>query len=108
MRTNPTDTSFRPLLALLLAFPCAVTLTAASPSTYKDGCTSGCTYSSLQTAIDDISDSSVTKVYTVFLDSGVLLVDHSISLNGKSYINLVGRGEGASILRAKAEWFANV
>ena len=79
----------------------------ATPSTYKDVCTSGCTYSSVQAAIDAITDSSATKVYTVFIDSGVLSLDTSTTTNGKSYINFVGRGEGVSIVQASATWFAN-
>ncbi|HYV18708.1 MAG TPA: hypothetical protein VFC25_06745 [Verrucomicrobiae bacterium] len=109
MRKNPIRSSFRHLLSLLLALPCAVTLTAASPSIYyKDVCASGCTYSTLQAAIDAITDSSATKVYTVFVDSGILLLDNSTTLNGKSYINIVGNGEGVSIVRGSTTWFANV
>ncbi|HYV18709.1 MAG TPA: hypothetical protein VFC25_06750 [Verrucomicrobiae bacterium] len=92
------------LLALLAGTPKA----QATPSTYKDVCASGCTYSTLQSAIDAITDSSATKVYTVFLDSGILSTDTSTTLNGKSYINIVGRGEGVSILQASTTWFANV
>jgi len=65
---------------------------AASPK-YKDVCPSGCTYSSVQTAIDSITDSGPDNVYTIFLDSGVLFTDTSITTNGKSYINFVGRDQ---------------
>src|SRR5438093_4555911 len=75
---------------------------------FKDVCAAGCTYSSVQAAIDSITDSGSTKVYTVFLDSGVLTSDTSISTQGKSYINFVGRGMGLSVLRASALWFQNV
>lgn len=43
---------------------------ASSPYT-KDVCASGCTYSSVQAAIDSITDSDSTHVYTIFLDAGV-------------------------------------
>ena len=56
----------------------------ASPQ-YKDVCASGCTYSSVQAAIDSITDSSATKVYTVFIDSGVLQSDDSITTNGNCW-----------------------
>ncbi len=80
---------------------------AASPY-FKDVCASGCTYSSVQAAIDSITDSSATNVYTIFLDSGVLSSNTSITTNGKSYISFVGRGMGVSIVRASATWFQNV
>jgi hypothetical protein len=68
-------------------------------------CASGCTYSSVQSAIDDINDSSATKIYTIFVDAGILQSDNSISFNGKDYINLVGRGMGTSVLQASAQWY---
>src|SRR2546428_10733189 len=77
---------------------------AASPN-FKDVCASGCTYASVQAAIDSITDSSATNVYTVFIDSGVLLTDTAITTNGKGYINFVGRGIGVSVIRASADWF---
>ena len=73
----------------------------------KDVCASGCTYSNLQTAIDSITDSSATNVYTIFIDAGVLSSDNSFSLNGKDYIHITGRGMGTSIIRASALWFQN-
>jgi hypothetical protein len=42
----------------------------------------------------------------VFIDAGVLTSNTSINFGGKSYINLVGRGIGVSILRASGTWFA--
>jgi hypothetical protein len=96
------------ICALLLLAPLVVADASAASSKYKDVCASGCTYSSLQDAIDAISDSSASNVYTVFLDSGILETDTSITLDGKDYINIVGRGEGVSILRASSTWFANV
>ena len=77
----------------------------ASPQ-YKDVCASGCTYSSVQAAIDSITDSSATNVYTVFVDSGVLQSDNSITTNGKDYINFVGRGMGVSVLQASPTWYS--
>jgi len=79
---------------------------ASSPYT-KDVCASGCTYSSVQSAIDAITDSSATKIYTIFVDAGILPSDNSISFNGKDYINLVGRGMGTSVLQASAQWYQN-
>jgi hypothetical protein len=92
---------------VLLVAACFVSPVSAQSSTYKDVCTSGCTYSSLQDAIDAISDSSATKVYTVFVDSGVLSVDAPMTMDGKSYINIVGHGEGVSIVRASSDYFTN-
>jgi hypothetical protein len=46
-------------------------------------------------------------VYTVCVDSGVLSTDTSITTNGKSYINFVGRGIGVSVIRASANWYMN-
>lgn len=66
----------------------------ASPY-YKEVCASGCAYSSVQSAVDSITDSSATKIYTIFIDSGVLQSDSSIRTNGKDYINFVGRGAGS-------------
>jgi len=62
----------------------------------------------VQAAINAITDSSATKVYTVFIDAGVIEQDTSISTNPKSYINFVGRGIGASVIRASTQWFSNV
>ncbi len=73
----------------------------------KEVCASGCTYSSVQSAIDAITDSSATKIYTIFVDAGILPSDNSISFNGKDYINLVGRGMGTSVLQASAQWYQN-
>ena len=84
-----------------------ITQTEASSPYTKDVCASGCTYSSLQAAIDAITDSSATKVYTIFVDSGTLLSDNSISLNGKDYINITGRGMGTSIIQASTLWYQN-
>src|SRR6266446_357779 len=103
------------LFAILgrISLLCAATTMAilapayAVSSTYKDVCTSGCTYTSVQDAIDSITDSSATNVYTVFIDSGVLSTDTSITTNGKSYINFVGRGIGVSVIRASVTWFNN-
>ena len=75
---------------------------------YKDVCASGCTYSTVQAAIDSITDSSATKVYTVFIDSGILQSDNSITTNGKDYINFVGRGMGVSVLQASPTWYSRV
>ncbi len=80
---------------------------AGSPQ-YKDVCASGCTYSSVQAAIDSITDSSATKVYTVFIDSGILQSDDSITTNGKDYINFVGRGMGVSVVQASSSWYSRV
>ena len=79
----------------------------ASPY-YKEVCASGCAYSSVQAAVDSITDSSATKIYTIFIDSGVLQSDSSIRTNGKSYINFVGRGAGVSVLQASPAWYSNV
>lgn len=94
---------------------CLVTLLLGTPAQaastkYKSVCADGppyCDYSSVQTAIDSITDSSAANVYTVFIDSGVLSTDTSITTNGKSYINFVGRGIGASVIRASANWYIN-
>ena len=96
----------------LLAFPAIAMGFDSSPATaasanLKDVCTSGCTYSSVQSAIDSITDSSASNVYTVFIDSGVLSPDNSITTNGKSYINFEGRGLGVSVLQASRTWFSN-
>ena len=79
----------------------------ASPY-YKEVCASGCAYSSVQAAVDSITDSSATKIYTIFIDSGVLQSDSSIRTNGKSYINFAGRGAGVSVLQASPAWYSNV
>jgi hypothetical protein len=79
----------------------------ATPSTFLDVCSSGCTYSTVQSALDTITDSSADKPYTIFIHSGVLLTDLSGMTNGKSYINFVGNGEGVSIWRASDYWFAH-
>lgn len=92
--------------AFLLAAVAAPAL-AGSPQ-YKDVCASGCTYSSVQAAIDSITDSSATKVYTVFIDSGILQSDNSITTNGKDYINFVGRGMGVSVVQASSNWYGRV
>lgn len=80
---------------------------AGSPQ-YKDVCASNCSYSSVQAAIDSITDSSATNVYTVFIDSGILQSDDSITTNGKDYINFVGRGMGVSVLQASSSWYSRV
>ncbi|HEX5044624.1 MAG TPA: hypothetical protein VFV75_17110 [Candidatus Polarisedimenticolaceae bacterium] len=77
-------------------------------SKYKDVCASGCTYPSVQEALESITDSSATNVYTIFVDSGVLQSDTSIETSGKSFIHFVGRGPGVSVLQASQQWFANV
>jgi len=79
---------------------------AASPF-YKDVCASGCTYNNVQSAIDSITDSGSANVYTIFLDAGVLETATPISMGGKSYINLEGRGMGVSVIRANANFFIN-
>ena len=94
-------------MALLIGSLLSIDPAHAVSSNYKDVCTSGCAYSSVQTAIDSITDSSATNVYTVFIDSGVLSTSTSITTNGKSYINFVGRGIGVSVIRATAAWFQN-
>src|SRR5437867_5222800 len=91
-------------LVLFVVLSTAPPAFAASPY-FKDVCASGCTYSDVQTAIDSITDSGPDKVYTIFLDSGSLESNTSISTGGKSYINFVGRGIGVSILRASLTWF---
>jgi hypothetical protein len=58
--------------------------------------------------LDSISDSGPDRVYTVFVDSGILDTDVGIDFDGKSYINLVGRGMGVSVIRATGSWFTNV
>ena len=110
MQTNrPTVARFLARKTIpFLILPFIASYALASPSTYKDVCTSGCTYSTVQAAIDSITDSSATKVYTVFIDSGVLFNNTSMTTNGKDYINFVGRGEGVSIVQATSTWFANV
>ncbi|HEV8701863.1 MAG TPA: hypothetical protein VGV60_11385 [Candidatus Polarisedimenticolia bacterium] len=81
---------------------------------FKDVCASGCTYTDLQTAINSITDSSASNIYTIFVDSGVLPSNTSISLQGKSYINITGRGMGVSVVQATSSasvplgWFQNV
>jgi hypothetical protein len=94
-------------LPVLLVLALSVAPSFAVSGKYKDVCASGCTYSDVQTALNSITDSSATNVYTVFVDAGVLTSDTAISFGGKSYINLEGRGIGSSILRASATWFAN-
>jgi len=91
----------------LFAFSNPTATFAASPY-YKEVCASGCAFPNVQSAIDSIVDSGPDKVYTVFIDSGVLESDVSITTNSKSYINFVGRGMGTSILRASTVWFQNV
>src|SRR5262249_29713040 len=79
----------------------------AASSNYLDVCTTGCTYSDVQSAINAITNSSATNVYTIFIDSGVLSTSTSITTNGKSYINFEGRGIGVSVVQATATWFQN-
>src|SRR5262245_264502 len=81
--------------------------TAASPGKLITVCPSGCDQTTLQAAINSISGSSSTNIYTILLEAGIHSSDTSISLNGKSYINIVGRGIGGSILQASALWFQN-
>src|SRR5881409_2264654 len=100
--------SFAWISVVLLFAPAHPTATFAASPYYKEVCASGCAYPNVQSAIDSIVDSGPDKVYTVFVDSGVLESDVSITSNGKSYINFVGRGMGTSILRASTLWFQNV
>ena len=93
-------------ISILLAFATPHAAFAAS-LLYKDVCASGCTYNNVQSAIDSITDSSATNVYTIFLDAGVLETATPITMSGKSYINLVGRGMGVSVIRANANFFIN-
>ncbi len=94
-----------PFLLVLLTPP---TVSFAASPYFKDVCASGCTYSSVQAAIDSITDSGPTKVYTVFVDSGIVSSDTSITTSGKSYINFVGRGMEVSVVQASAAWYQNV
>src|SRR5260221_8617281 len=94
--------------AAMVATFCTGRPSLAASSNYLDVCTTGCTYSSLQTAINAVTGSSATNVYTIFIDSGVLSSETSISTGGKSYINFVGRGIEVSIVRASATWFNSV
>jgi hypothetical protein len=71
-------------------------------------CSSGCTYDNVQDAIDSITDSSVTNVYTISIDAGVFQSDDSITTDGKDYINFVGRGAGVTVLQASPAWYAGV
>jgi|GEM_PF-2352692 len=80
---------------------------AASPGKLITVCPSGCDQTSLQSAINSISGSSSTNIYTILLEAGIHSSDTSISLSGKDYINIVGRGIGGSILQASALWFQN-
>jgi hypothetical protein len=97
----------RGVVSVLLSAAMGGPSLAGSPQ-YKDVCASGCTYSSVQAAITSITDSSATKVYTVFIDSGVLQSDDSITTSGKDYINFVGRGMGVSVLQASSNWYSRV
>jgi hypothetical protein len=81
--------------------------TPASPGKLITVCPSGCDQTSLQSAINSISGSSSTNIYTILLEAGIHSSDTSISLNGKDYINIVGRGIGGSIVQASALWFQN-
>ena len=99
--------SFRYTLTVVTVLAASVISSPASAN-LKDVCASGCTYSTLQAAVDSITDSGPDNVYTIHLEAGVLNSSTSTALNGKSYINIVGRGMGTSILRATSTWFANV
>ena len=81
--------------------------THATPGKLVTVCPSGCDSTNLQSAINGISGSSATNIYTILLEAGIHSSDTSITLNGKSYINIVGRGVGGSILQASALWFQN-
>src|SRR6266850_4070852 len=94
------------LACMLFALTQAGSVFAASPY-FKDVCASGCAFSDLQSAINSITDSGPDKVYTILIDSGILSSDTSASTSGKSYINIIGRGIGTSVLRASAAWFQN-
>ncbi|ANM29464.1 hypothetical protein ABI59_07510 [Acidobacteria bacterium Mor1] len=95
------------LLTALFAFLFTAGTVAAQPATYITVCTTGCDYNNLQTAINSITDSSITKPYTVFIESGILSVDTDISIANKHYINFVGHAPGASVVEASASWFTN-
>src|SRR5258705_411966 len=96
------------LLTALALAPALATPAGATSPYYKDVCPSGCTYSDLQTAINSISGSDENNVYTIFIDAGVLNLDNSVTLGGRSYVNLIGRSSGASVLKASPTWFSNV
>lgn len=101
----------RGLVSLFLLAVCLSLLSgldaAASPGKLITVCPTGCDQTNLQSAINSISGSSSTNIYTILLEAGIHSSDTSISLNGKSYINIVGRGIGGSILQASALWFQN-
>jgi hypothetical protein len=79
----------------------------ASPGKLITVCPSGCDQTDLQSAINSISGSSSTNIYTILLEAGIFTSDTSISLVNKKYINIIGRGIGGSVLRASAQWFVN-
>lgn len=96
------------LVACAVFFVMSVMPSFAASTKFKDVCSSGCTYTDLQTAIDSITDSSASNIYTIFVDSGVLSSNTSITMQGKSYINIIGRGMGVSVVQATSLWFQNV
>jgi len=96
-------------VAFLLAFLVGSQDAESASANFVDVCASGCAYNSVQSAIDSIpAPNDAAHVWTVFLDSGVLTSDSSITTGGKSYINFVGRGMGVSVLKASAAWYQNV
>ena len=57
-------------------------------------CKSGCVYSTIQGAIDSITDAASDKAYTVLVYPG----EYSENITGKNYVNLAGAGEQNTVV----------
>ena len=75
----------------------------AASGYFREVCASGCTYTTIESALSSITDNDATKVYTIFVDAGVY--SQSSTITWKSYVNLQGRGRGNTIIRASSSWF---
>jgi hypothetical protein len=104
MRRSISSLLLRFGLSVMMAWACGLSRLHADPSFTRTVCTSGCTYSSLASALSSITDNDATHVYTIYLDAGVYA--QASSVTWKSYVNLKGRGRGA-ILRATSGFFTS-
>jgi len=68
---------------------------AVDPVLVKHVCKAGCLYSTVQSAVDAITDASSTKRYTVFIDVG----DYDEKVTLKQYVDFVGRSRTATRVR---------
>src|SRR5262245_37409064 len=85
------------LVVLMLA---AVVIPAFASTNQYTVCDSGCSYTSLQSAINAVSGSSATSPWTIVVSPGSYSVSTAITISGKSYLTITGAGDGASVIQA--------